>query len=251
MNSIPDLTSNSLVGLWRRDRIEFANGKVDSSTKVFWGQTGSLYVDIRIPARAASLTPRESLAAYAAEELVVLAGQKGFAGHIRLQGQQCEWVRAIDYQPATGRPDKATVRIEGDTLYETGDSSSTLGASYREVFHRISQGNRACVAAQLVEADRSAIKSLTRPGAHVVILDEWFLFAEPHAHQLPAGPDLASLVGAATRQSACSYLNCEYSFGRLGPTDLHGSSNCPRFPSGLERAFSRWLPPHAKVKNTS
>ncbi|HEY2891863.1 MAG TPA: hypothetical protein VGJ31_14600 [Dongiaceae bacterium] len=211
----PDITAESLVGLWRRNRIEFSDGRVDATTQAFWGQTRSLYIDVRIPASAAALLPRTLLGEYSAGELLALAEQKGFAGRIRLAGNRCEWIREFDYQPATGRPDIADIALDGDVLYETGDSGSALGSSYREIFQRMSPGSRVCVAAQLIHSDSPKIKSLSNQGCLLVLLDDWFLFAEPRARPLPAAPNLAHLVAGAPQQLAYSYLDCEYSFGRI------------------------------------
>src|SRR5262249_43587395 len=121
-----------------------------------------------------------------------------------LQGQQCEWVRTLDYQPPTGRPDRATVRIERGTLYETGDPSSTLGTSYQEIFHRISSGHSTCVATQLADPDTSAIGSLSRPGSRLVLFVDWFLFPEPRSQPLPSPPNLSSLVSTSAPPLALS-----------------------------------------------
>ena len=209
------MTPESLIGLWRRERIEFSDGRVDSTTQVFWGQTGSLYVDIRIPIGAAKVAPRQSLADYAADERVALAEQKGFAGHIHLTGNQCEWVRSLDYQPETGRPDKAEIELVGDTLIERGDPGSVLGSSYREIFHRISRGTHACLAAQLVTSTSSWERCFAQQGCLLVVLDAWFLFAQPRATTLPAAPSLAQLVSTASPARALAYLDCEYSLGRV------------------------------------
>jgi len=210
-----DIAAESLVGLWRRKRIEFPDGRVDETTQVFWGQTQSIYIDVRIPPNAAALPPRNSLVEYPAGERLILAEQKGFAGRIRVEGKRCEWIREVDYQPATGRPDIADIELHGDFLYETGDPSSALGSSYREIFQRISRGNRVCVAAQLIQGEGANIKSFSSQGSLLVLLDDWFLFAEPRSLPLPPPPNLAHLVAGAPDQLACSYLDCEYSFGSI------------------------------------
>ena len=39
-----------LVGLWQRHEMLLPDGTADRTTRVFWGQTRSLYVDLRVPA---------------------------------------------------------------------------------------------------------------------------------------------------------------------------------------------------------
>jgi len=218
-DSSADITAKSLVGLWHRDRIEFSDGRMDATTQAFWGQTTSLYIDIRIPVSATGLVPRSSLDEHAAGELLALAEQKGFAGHLRLDGNRCEWVRLLDYQPATGRPDIADIELDGDVLYEKGDPGSIVGSSYREIFQRLSRGNRVCAAAKLVQSDGFRVRSISNPGCFLVLLDDWFLFAEPRSDPLPPAPNLVHLVAGAPHELACSYLDCEYSFGRVSDGD--------------------------------
>lgn len=234
-----DITPEALVGLWRRDRIEFSDGRVDATTQVFWGQTCSLYIDIRIPVRAAALAPKPLLADYAKDEHLALAEQKGFAGHIRLAGNRCEWVRLIDYQPATGRPDVGEIRLDGDILYEQGDPGSVLGSAYSETFKRISRGSLVCAALQLIRTQGSTIRGLSNPGCILLMLDDWFLFAEPRAQPLPPASNLAQLVAEAPHGLACSYLDCEYSFGHIRHASCPWQIELSTLPS---RVRQRLLP---------
>jgi hypothetical protein len=232
-------TAESLVGLWRREKIEFSDGRVDATTQAFWGQTSSLYIDVRIPMSATALLQRASLDEYAAGDLLALAEQKGFAGHIRLEGSRCEWVRLLDYQPATGRPDIADIELDGDFLYETGDAGSVVGSSYREIFQRISNGSRVCVAAQLIQSSGLKVKSISNQGCLLILLDDWFLFAEPRPQPLPPARNLAQLVAGAPHQLACSYLDCEYSFGRISGNGSPWTIQLSTLPS---RTGQRLLP---------
>ena len=50
-----------LVGLWRRESIRFTDGTIDRTTRVFWGQTRSLCVDIRAPLARPEAMGRRSL----------------------------------------------------------------------------------------------------------------------------------------------------------------------------------------------
>ncbi len=233
------ITAESLVGLWRREKIEFSDGRVDATTQAFWGQTRSLYIDVRIPVSATALPQRSSLDEYAAGDLLALAEQKGFAGRIRLEGNRCEWVRQMDYQPATGRPDIADIELDGDVLYETGDPGSVLGSSYREIFQRMSRGSRVCVAAQLIQSDGLELKSVSNEGCFLVLLDDWFLFAQPRSQPLPPATNLGHLIAEARGQLARSYLDCEYSFGRISDNGSPWKIQLSTLPS---RRTQRLLP---------
>src|SRR5688572_2148781 len=98
---VPDrLTAPAwLVGLWQRREMLLPDGSADRTTRVFWGQTRSLYVDIRVPANRPSGEGRRSLADYTPGEFRQLAEQKGFAGHIDVADSLCRWTRTIDYRP--------------------------------------------------------------------------------------------------------------------------------------------------------
>ena len=164
---------------------------------------------------ASALPPRTSLVEYSAGERLILAGQKGFAGRIRLRGNGCEWIRDVDYQPATGRPDIADIELDGDFLYETGDPGSALGSSYREIFQRISRGNQVCVAAQLVQSEGPTSKAF--PAKAAFSCCSTIVSCLPNPDPSPYRRRRTWLISLPGRpdQLASSYLDCEYSFGRI------------------------------------
>jgi hypothetical protein len=107
-----------LTGIWRRESIVYSDGTEDRSTCVLWGQTRSRYVDLRIPADRPPARGRRSFDDFSEGELLLLAEQMGFAGHVVLKGDVCTWIRYIDYQPNTGRPDSGRLELNGDALHE-------------------------------------------------------------------------------------------------------------------------------------
>jgi len=202
-----------LKGLWRREAMIFSDGRSDRTTAVHWGQTGSLYVDLRIPAGRPEARGRRSLDAFEDSELLKLAAQKGFAGHILMEGDRCTWIRYIDYQPGTGRPDSGVLRLEGDTLYEEGDATSIVASSYQEIYHRAARTDRRCVA---LRANSSPGASNHRDGV-LVVVDDRFLYARDRAEPLPPAESLAALAGTAegNRRQLLAYLDCEISLGTI------------------------------------
>lgn len=202
-----------LKGIWRREAMIFADGRSDRTTSVHWGQTGSLYVDLRIPAGRPAARGRRSLEAFDNEELLRIAAQKGFAGHILMDGDRCTWIRYIDYQPGTGRPDSGRLRLEGETLYEEGDATSIVASSYREIYRHERKAQRLCAALRAVSAESS--------GGHreavLVLIDDRFLYARDRAKPLPPAETLVDLVKAADgdRGQILFYLDCEISLGTI------------------------------------
>lgn len=210
-----------LAGLWRREAILFPDGSADRTTQVLWGQTHTLYVDLRIPANRPPSRGRRSFDDFTLEELQRLAEQKGFAGHIAMDGDLCSWVRYIDYRPNTGRPDSGRLRLEGDTLYEEGDPSSVLASAYREIYHRERKADRRSVALRLLDADADGPLGCGAAGAVLVLIDDRFLLARPRSIELPPAETIRELIVAADddRELIHAYLDCEISFGRIDEGD--------------------------------
>src|SRR5262249_48345860 len=148
------------------------------------------YVDIRIPKGRPRCRGRRSFRELTKSEIRRLAAQQGFAGMARMAGRRCTWSREIDYQPDSGRPDTARLRIEGEVLSETGKASSAIGSDYEEIYVRERRGDELCAALRLAGSGR-------RPSAILVLLDDRFLFARARRVRLPVGPSLQDVVDEA------------------------------------------------------
>ncbi|MGH6879816.1 MAG: hypothetical protein ACREFM_02765, partial [Hypericibacter sp.] len=212
----PPAAPEWLVGLWCRESIRFPDGSKDDTTRVCWGQTRRLYVDLRIPQDRPQAEGRRSFDDFSLTELHRLAEQKGFAGHITMADGLCSWVRYIDYRPDTGRSDAGRLRIEGDTLYEEGDPTSILASAYQEIYHRERHATRLCAALRLVE-HQPASATPDATGAILIMIDDRFLFARPRQQSLPPAQTLRELVEAAGNDRALihAYLDCEISLGGI------------------------------------
>jgi len=223
MNDLPASNSDSpstpgcLAGIWQRQEILLPDGTADRTTRVFWGQTHSLFVDIRVPADRPSGEGRTSFADYSIAELLQMAEQKGFAGHIEVAGNVCRWNRYIDYRPNNGRPDEGHLRLDGDTLYEEGDPTSVLGSAYRETYARVSRADRRSVALRRIGSTDWKRLGLRPDDGVLVIIGERFFCARTRAIELPPAETLQDLVVAAGDDRALvhAYLDCEVSYGRL------------------------------------
>ncbi len=212
---LPPRAPDWLAGLWRREAIEFPDGTADRATRVLWGQTQSLYVDLRIPADRPSGRGRRSFEDFTDAELLRLADQKGFAGHILMNGDLCTRVRYIDYRPATGRPDSGRLRLEGETLHEEGGPTSVLASAYRETFHRERRADRRSVALRRILEVPEGETAAASGDAVLLLIDDCFMFARGRAAELPMAETLRDLVLAAGTDRAMihAYLDCEISFG--------------------------------------
>jgi hypothetical protein len=206
-----------LAGIWQRQEILLPDGTADRTTRVFWGQTHTLFVDIRIPADRPSGEGRTSFADYSVAELRQLAEQKGFAGHVAVEGNVCRWIRYTDYRPNNGRPDVGRLRLDGDTLYEEGDPTSVLGSAYRETYARVGRADRRSVALQRIGSTGQERSGLKSDDGVLVIIGERFFCARSRAIQLPPAETLKDLVVAAADDRALihAYLDCEVSYGRI------------------------------------
>ena len=215
----PPMAPEQVVGVWRRELITLSDGTVDRGTLVYWGQTRSLYVDLRVPADRKRCSAAQSFGDLSSQDLRLLARQRGFAGHISIVDDRCTWFRDIDYQPDTGRPDTGRLRLDGDLLYETGEASSIIGAGYEEVYHRERRGDQLRAALRLVKADGTPFNGQAGPESILVLLDDRFLFARSREVSLPAAECLQSLIDNAgpDRNLVHAYLDCEVSLGTIGP----------------------------------
>lgn len=212
---LPPRAPDWLAGLWRREALVLPDAAVDRTTRVLWGQTRTLYVDLRIPSDRPPTRGRRSFDDFSLDELLRLADQKGFAGHVLMEGDLCSWIRYIDYRPSTGRPDRGRLRLEGETLYEDGDPTSVLGSAYQEIFHRDRGADRRSVALRRLAVGPDGTSGAKHGDAVLVMIDDRFLFARGRATELPAAESLRDLILASggDREAIHTYLDCEFSIG--------------------------------------
>jgi hypothetical protein len=133
------------MGVWQRHLLETATSKDDSSL-VLWMQTQHYHIDIRIPAVCANMRAVTALAEYSDEELLILASQQGFAGITVvtpgniMRSDVCQWLREIDFQPATDARDIGKmVFIDTNTVIETG-----VDDAYLEVWRCLPHSREHC-----------------------------------------------------------------------------------------------------------
>lgn len=223
MDSVTELPQapDWLVGLWRRQSIELQDGTNDRTTRVFWGQTLNLFVDIRIPIGRPSRPGCLGFEDFTLEELTQLAEQRAFAGHVLVEDETCTWMRSIDYQPNTGRPDTGHLRLEGNLLHEEGGADTITAMDYHEIYRRDAGGVERRVALRLESSGGNLLGVRPPNDAILVVLDDHFMFARDRACQLEPAETMQELVQRADGDRATieAYLDCEVSIGRIEPDD--------------------------------
>jgi hypothetical protein len=129
----------SLVGVWARRSIRWADGREDTSTRVFWVQGQICYGDIRIPAVRPSFAEVESLADCGVAQREWLAKQEGFAGELVAKDGAWIWKREIDYRLPTGKRDIGRLMFVDESrrmMIEEG-----VDEPYVELWERIDDGS--------------------------------------------------------------------------------------------------------------
>ena len=250
MDSVSELPQapDWLVGLWRRESIELQDGTLDRTTQVFWGQSSNLFVDIRIPMDRPSRPGCLGFEDFTLEELTRLSEQRAFAGHVLVEDETCTWMRFIDYQPNTGRPDTGHLRLEGNLLHEEGDADTITAMDYHEIYHRDVGGEERRMALRLESSGGNLFGDRPPNDAILVVLDDRFMFARNRGCQLEPAETLQELLqkAAGNRATIEAYLDCEVSIGRLGTDDHAWRIELSTLPwREGERLFPRG---HARVE---
>lgn len=150
--SVPDWA----CGVWRRAFGRYP-GREDTTTKVFWIQTPTLYADIRV---AATGDPSPH------------ARDEGFAGWLDVADQVCIWHRPVDLHPRPEGGDKGAMFLDNDVMIEVG-----LLANYMEEYHRIdpatscfaaSRGDFTTTGGKVRFAPEGPVEILVSAGPHVI-----------------------------------------------------------------------------------
>jgi len=185
------MRSDFLTGLWRRLAIEYPDGSGDTTSEVYWLQAGDLYADLRIPAGRPQLPEPEQGSDVPVNDLHQLAEQQGFAGNIRLQGEQCTWYRWLDYQPVSATPDEGRLYGNGRMLVEYG-----IHQPYIEHWWHEDRGRDGYVGFRLQGSTAGVL----------LVVGEHFMRAVGQPYGVDGGTD--------SHGESAALPDCEISFGR-------------------------------------
>jgi len=199
------------VGLWQRLSREDANGEIDDTktTQIFWLQSHSLHIDIRMPLARPSFGNKSSLSEYHVEELRFLAQQEGFAGVTEVNGELCTWHRRIDYQPPRKKPDIGRMDFKKTTLHEYG-----IHNDYKELWKRHKTTTRQLLGLELLP-DSEAQEMRYPRRSYFVVVDDYFMFASDRHRTIPHAASLIDLIDEKdySRDVLIDILDFEISFG--------------------------------------
>jgi hypothetical protein len=124
-----------LIGVWSRRSIRWPDGREDLTTRVWWVQGRTHFVDIRIPAERPSFAGIRSLGDCDPEQRAWLSRQEGFAGTLEVANGAWLWNRWLDFNPPTGKRDIGRLIFADEhkqMMIEEG-----VDESYTEVWERI------------------------------------------------------------------------------------------------------------------
>ncbi|HEX3836761.1 MAG TPA: hypothetical protein VHW25_07340 [Steroidobacteraceae bacterium] len=206
-----------MPGMWNRSLIIQADGVRDSSSRVRWLQARTLFVDLRQSAALPDFPQLRCLNDLTFADCTQLARQQGFAGRLRFDGDCFEWLRLIDFQPASLSADAGRLRWENQTLIEAGRDVPYVEHWMRDP----TVVTRPLAALRLRDVDAGLAGLAVQVGAV-------FMFARDRHRSLPAGASLNDCIGAATSLAdARTMLDCEITLGSaaigVGAADGSGS----------------------------
>lgn len=202
------------IGVWQRHLLETTASKDDSSL-VFWMQTQHHHIDIRLPITRNKISSVAALADYTDADLLILAQQQGFAGVTQVEignektSDVCQWLREIDFQPATGTRDIGKMLFtDENTLIETG-----LDSAYLELWRRLENG-QSPVSFAFVNGVNHA--GLVVP-AYQMRVGRYVAYARPRCSVLPKASSLLACIDIhqPSREQLLNWLDMEISFGEI------------------------------------
>ncbi len=187
------------LGVWKRTLLRTPT-KEDTTTQVYWMQTQSWHVDIRVPANRRAFEGKSALDQLGNAELMELAKQQGFCGTTVVDGNICRWLRHYDFQPPSGANDIGRMEFDGpDRVFEYG-----VEAEYFEIWERLpeSQGNTFAL-----QTGEDPLTMLLGAGVYMMAV-------RPRLAHLPLAADLATFVAGKNGLILRQALDFELSFGR-------------------------------------
>lgn len=192
-----------LAGLWRRLLLSRPGEAVDTLTRVDWLQGPALYVDLRQPVGFARGIKARCLADLTLPEAMALAMQEGFAGRLRVDGDEAEWLRSIDFRPCP-LGDRGRLEAHGNLLIEHG-----IEARYIEHWQREPVAGEPVSGAALFRSEVDDVPViLVRHGQR-------FGYARGRRVPLRSGESLPARLAQAGPEEARALVDCEIALGTV------------------------------------
>jgi hypothetical protein len=174
-------------GLWRRTGIWRSNGTSDLSTQVWWFQSASFHIDLRIPIDRPSMDSRAQLARLAPAQLARFSAQTGCAGKTVVTGDRCEWRPEIAFPALSADLDAGWMRFDSeDAVHETG-----IDNSYEEDWIRMASAPMRGVRLEATGSPVLAGSAGSPAVAYLIIGERWMAWAcgSPSDAYSPGTPD--------------------------------------------------------------
>lgn len=112
-----------MLGCFRRRSISFANGETDRSTIVYWFQSRTFTIDLRLPLLDEQ-APAIDLAHCSQEQLKVLANYEGWVADSHWDGALMSWQNETSLQVHNRWPEPAELRRIGNCMIEFAPSGA-------------------------------------------------------------------------------------------------------------------------------
>jgi hypothetical protein len=197
-------------GLWKRTLLEGDGLATDCTSTVLWLQTPVWHGDLRLPSPRLDFSEARRFNDCTSTQIRWLARQQGFSGITRVTGDECRWLRDVDYQPNMGIRDvgRMVFMEDGHVLEEYG-----VEADYHETWIRLPEGDGPCACWERKCVDSGqAIERL-------LIAGDCFFLLKDRASALPEPgnglhPNLSDLIFQRAHK-ASAWLDLTLAFGRI------------------------------------
>lgn len=197
-------------GVWQRTLLEGEGLVTDRSSTVLWLQTPVWHSDLRLPSPRPDFSEANRFNDCTSTQIRWLAHQQGFSGITQVTGDECRWLRDVDYQPNMGTRDVGRMVFieDGHALEEYG-----MEADYRETWVRLPEGNGACACWERKHREGE------QPIERLLVAGDCFFLVKDRASPLPEPrnghyPNLCDLIFQRA-DKASDWLSLSLAFGRV------------------------------------
>ena len=201
-----------LLGCFRRRSITFYNGLCDTSTEVYWLQTRSLCVDLRVSPARPRARGRMRLDDFSDPELELLAQAEGGAARTDWDGTAMRWSDWHAFQLHDKWPERGYLRRVGDCVIEFPPSGA-----YVEDWRAQQSRPGLLLGLNLMEEREPASGRVTHRGGALLVCGDHAALVRGRPGLAPADRWADVLRDCGPRQPAQELFACETSYARRDP----------------------------------
>lgn len=154
-----------MIGLYKRNIISFYNGKSDNTTDVFWMQSRTFTIDLRLPK---SRIDKKNLDNYSKDELKEIGNYEGFLADSIYNGEELSWEGGISYHNRNKYPEPALLKKVGNCLLEFCPSNA-----YVEDWRLQNSSDNYLVGLDLIEEVNVSKNEIIRNSGGLIIAGEY------------------------------------------------------------------------------